>query len=101
MNNTANNIDTTETVIIIGDKVRSFDSMDTDRHFDEGPRANFVEGLVLGFKNIEGCARYEIKPTRRVIQGQEVGVLGEANVYPPLNGTPTWLGDVCNGVKKI
>lgn len=85
--------------IRINDTVRSFDfSMNRDL---EGERACYVEGVVEGFKELEGCTRYDIRVTRAVFGGEEVEVEEGERVFPPLNGTPTTLGRITDGVFKI
>lgn len=85
--------------IRINDTVRSFDfSMNRDL---EGDRACYIEGVVEGFKDLEGCTRYDIRVTRAVFGGEEVEVEEGERVFPPLNGTPTFLGDITDGVFKI
>ena len=85
--------------ININDTVRSFDfHMNRDL---EGERACYVEGVVEGFREVEGCTRYDIKVTRAVFGGEEVEVEEGARVFPPLNGTPTLLGRITDGVFKM
>lgn len=86
------------TDIKIGDKVRSFDF---DSRDIEGTDACFMEGVVEGFKEVEGCMRYDIAVTRLVFRGEEKDIEQDLRVYPPLNGTPTWMGRTCNGVFQI
>jgi hypothetical protein len=75
-----------------GDKVRSYDF--------EGRRDCYVEGVVSGFEEVEGCNRYVLRAERRVIEGREVA--SEADTfYPPVNGTPRLFGGVCDGVELI
>lgn len=86
------------TDIKIGDKVRSFDF---PAHRDiEGPEACFAEGVVEGFKTI-GCTRFDIRVTRSVWEGKEVPTEEGTRIAPPLNGTPTDMGRVTDGVFKI
>ena len=84
-------------MIKVGDKVRSFDfphSRDVD-----GDRACYVEGVVEGFKEVEGCERYVVRVDRKVFTGKEEDILGRyPYVFPPVNGTPRLLGGVCDGV---
>ncbi len=84
-------------MIKVGDKVRSFDfphSRDVD-----GDRACYVEGVVEGFKEVEGCERYVVRVDRKVFAGKEEDILGRyPYVFPPVNGTPRLLGGVCDGV---
>jgi hypothetical protein len=84
--------------INIGDKVRSFDF---PKHRDiEGPDACFAEGFVEGFKKI-GCTRFDIRVTRAVWEGKEVPTEEGTRIAPPLNGTPTNMGRITDGVVKI
>ena len=86
------------TDIKIGDKVRSFDFA---AHRDiEGPDACFAEGVVEGFQTI-GCTRFDIRVTRAVWEGKEVPTEEGARIAPPLNGTPTNMGRITDGVVKI
>jgi hypothetical protein len=86
-------------VVRVGDKVRSLDF--------SGPIATrddcYVEGVVeaIGdFPQFPDCARYRIRCTRRVFGGKEV--VPEADLFfPPVNGTPTLLGGVCDGVRLV
>lgn len=86
--------------ISVGDFVRSFDfpySRDL-----EGPRACYIEGVVEGFKKVEGCERYIVRVNRKVFGGEEEDILGRfPHVYPPVNGTPRMLGGVCDAVELI
>jgi hypothetical protein len=55
----------------------------------------YVEGVVEAITDPEthefrDCARYAIRVDRRVFAGEEHGSVGEL-VYPPVNGTPSWL----------
>jgi hypothetical protein len=84
--------------INIGDKVRSFDFA---AHRDiEGPDACFAEGIVEGFYTI-GCTRFDIRVTRAVWEGKEVLTEVGTRIAPPLNGTPTNMGRITDGVVKI
>ena len=87
------------TDINIHDTVRSFDFHDS--RDIEGPDACFVEGIVEGFKEVEGCTRFEIKVTREVFRGEERQVEEGERVFPPLNGTPTNRGRITDGVVKV
>ena len=86
------------TDIKIGDRVRSFD-FDTSRAL-EGERACYVEGEVIGFTELEGCRRYEIRVGLDVFGGAPGGGRVGYTVRPPVNGTPTWCG-VTNFVEKV
>lgn len=88
--------------INIGDKVRSFDFSRMPNGRDiEGPDACFIEGIVEGFTKVEGCMRYDIKATRRVFNGVEKDIEEGQRFTPPLNGTPTNMGRITDGVEKI
>ena len=88
--------------ININDTVRSFDFSSMPNGFDiEGPDACFIEGIVEGFTEVEGCMRYDIKATRRVFNGVEKNIEEGQRFIPPVNGTPTMLGRITNGVIKI
>lgn len=85
--------------IQVGDRVRSFDF--------PGIRDDcYVEGIVLmigrfgSFGN--DCSRYVIV-VEKAIREREVQTDfgGDLIVYPPVNGTPTWLGKITDGVIKI
>jgi hypothetical protein len=84
--------------IDVGTFVRSFDF---EFHDEEGPSACFVEGEVLGVERESfDCPRYVLRPTRRIFAGEEIEVPDEF-VFPPLNGTPTWLGGITCGVEVV
>jgi len=89
--------------IRVGDTVRSFDF---ESHDVEGSRACYVEGRVTAITehddngNPWGCPRYRIEVTRCVFGG-EPRERHAAVVFPPVNGTPTLMGDVCNSVERI
>lgn len=88
--------------IKIGDMVRSFD-FSCNRSIT-GKDACFIEGVVVGIGQDLGiysdCRRYTIEVTRRVFGGVAGGRDGGV-VYPPVNGTPTMLGDVCDYVVRL
>ena len=95
-------------MIKVGDRVRSFDFVGelndgtrTGRDLG-GDRACFVEGVVELFVEREGCPRYEIRVERDVFGGcQAVGSRVGDLVYPPVNGTPTLFGSVCDNVELL
>lgn len=105
-------LDPTGLQLAIGDMVRSFDfpmayvkqgeMLGTDL---EGERANFIEGRLKGYGTIvEGCPRYEIELTRRIVSGEEQALPSDAEerlILPPLNGTRHMLGGVTACVFKI
>lgn len=82
---------------LVGDRVRSFDF--ADRSLD-GPRACYMEGQITGLKEIEGCWRYKIEVNRCVGGGKEQDRF-PAVIYPPVNGTPTMMGRITDGVEVI
>jgi len=93
--------------LLVGKQVRSFDFADRPGGRDiEGERACFVQGQVLGITDpdehptFRGCARYIIHVTRKVSGGEERDG-GASIMYPPINGTPTWMGSVTDGVEHI
>lgn len=50
------------------------------------------------------CPRYKIRVLTRVWDGQVENFekeMPDGYVYPPVNGTPTWLGGETNGVVKV
>ena len=74
--------------ININDTVRSFDFSSMPGGLDiEGKDACFIEGIVEGFKEVEGCMRFDIKPTRRVFNGVEKDIEEGQRFFPPVNGT--------------
>ena len=76
--------------IIPGTRVRSFDF---DGRDVEGERACFVEGTVVGFRELEGCTRYDIIVDRRVFGGEDCALsMDGERVFPPVNGTPRCSG---------
>ena len=84
--------------ITIGSKVRSFD-FHYMRDLD-GPRSSYMEGVVTGIENIRGCDRYVIEVTRAVGGGKEHSDYPSV-IIPPVNGTPTTMGRVTDGVEVI
>ena len=83
--------------IAVGDYVRSYDfpGLDNDSCYIEGTVREM--GVMM-----EGCQRYRIRVERVVRDNKEIQLTGEeSDIYPPVNGTPSWLGGVTNGVKKI
>jgi hypothetical protein len=89
------------TDIKVGTRIRSFDF---DDHATAGPRACFVEGIVLDNLWWRDCYRHKIYVTRRVFGGDEVQPAEDENqniVYPPVNGTRKMCGGTTNAVEKI
>ena len=91
-------------VINVGSRVRSYDFADGEFGRDsEGERACYAEGVVEGVcENFFDCPRYAIRVERRMFGGKERPALnvGE-HVFPPLNGTPSWTGQKCDGVEVL
>ena len=86
--------------INIGTKVRSFD-FHYMRDLD-GPRSCYMEGTVTGFEKIRGCMRYVIEVDRCIGRGKELPAQEYPPIiYPPVNGTPTSMGRVTDGVEVI
>ena len=79
-------------------RVRSFDF--PENRDLTGSRACYMEGVLTGFTTIEGCERYVIKVDRVVFRGIPCFATLGHEIYPPLNGTPTWTS-VCNGVELV
>ena len=98
---------TTVTAVKVGDRVRSFDF---DGRDIEGEAACYIEGTVESITDpkihphFRDCARYAIRVTRRIFAGEnrdgEGSNVGEC-VYPPLNGTQSWLGRTMAGVERF
>jgi len=84
--------------ISVGDFVRSFDFPHTKDL--EGPRACFMEGRVVDFREMEGCRRYVIEVNRYVFGGEEREVY-PAKIFPPVNGTRKLFGGICDGVELL
>ncbi len=59
-----------------------------------------VEGVVTDIVTLRGCKRYEITVNKTIWMDKEVAIKDE-KVYPPINGTPTSLGRITNGVEKV
>lgn len=77
-----------------GDRVRSYDF--------EFRRDCYVEGVVVEITEpIEGCPRYKIRVERLIWDGEVQPLVGTTYAVPPVNGTPTLLGRVTNGVEKL
>jgi hypothetical protein len=92
--------DITYDTIAVGDTVKSLDFPDDPAKDD----TCFVEGVVTNIIQGRDCPRYEIRVSRRVF-GRKVMEIEEVAepvlIYPPVNGTPTFLGGVCHGVHKL
>ena len=83
---------------LVGDRVRSFDWH--HRRDIEGPEACYAEGQITGLHYMEGCWRYRIEVTRSVLGGEEEAHF-PAVIFPAVNGTPTTMGRVTDGVVRI
>jgi hypothetical protein len=81
-----------------GDLVRSYDFQN---------RVDcWVEGVVIGFEEFEGCPRYVVHVTRVVSVHEDItdrlgGHKYPSQVLPPVNGTPRTFGGTCNGVEVL
>lgn len=84
--------------ITIGSRVRSFD-FHYMRDLD-GPRSCYMEGTVTGFEKIRGCDRYVIEVDRCVSGGKEHDDF-PSTIIPPVNGIPTTMGRITDGVEVI
>ena len=84
--------------ISVGDRVRSFDF--AQHRQLEGERACFMEGQVVGFEEIQGCNRFVIEVTRCVFGGVERADF-PSRIFPPVNGIPTWTGEVTDFVEAV
>ena len=82
-------------IIQIGDTVRSYD-------FPDSALECYIEGVIENIEWHEGCERYKIRVTARIWEGKREGITADPMyVYPPVNGTPTLMGRVTNGVRKL
>ena len=88
--------------ISVGDRVRSFDFSRGPGGRDlSGERACYVEGRVEDFVTIEGCLRYRILVDRDVFGGVDEDRRIGRFVTPPVNGTPTSLGNTTDFVELV
>ncbi len=86
--------------ITIGNRVRSFD-FHYMRDLD-GPRSCYMEGVVTGIEKIRGCDRYIIAVDRCIVRGKEQPAQNyPPEICPPVNGTPTTMGRITDGVEVI
>lgn len=100
---------------LIGARVHSFDFHGREL---EGERACYVTGTVVGIleageladdgeTRFNDCDRYIIAVSRRTFAGRHTGPFGGTapsggeRVFPPLNGTPSTMGGVMNGVVHV
>ena len=86
--------------ISVGNRVRSFDF-----HYMrdlEGPRSCYMEGEVTDIVEHPhyGYKCYEIQVSRVVAGGKECSDR-PTTIYPPVNGTPTSMGRITDGVELI
>lgn len=82
--------DTNGHVIELGSTVKSYDfphRAGTDRDVEECRAEGKVEGCV----ELDGCASYVIRVTKRVWNGEEVDLVDEF-LYPPVNGCEMVFG---------
>lgn len=84
-------------IIQVGDAVRSYDFPDSDLMGE-----CYIEGVIENIEWHEGCERYKIRVTARIWEGMREGITADPMyVYPPVNGTPTLMGRVTSGVRKL
>ncbi len=99
-------VELTLPVVNVGDRVRSWDQPDCRT----GPHAHGIIGTVLavsvrsvpmenGQEYTFDCPRYAIMVEKYFDENGETLVDKQHIVYPPMNGTPTWMGNICNGVE--
>jgi hypothetical protein len=97
--------------IQIGDRVRSFDFPDNILSREEAnpEHSCYAEGVVESVTDpkthpeFRDCARYAIRVDKRLFGGsteRDQGLVGEL-VFPPVNGTPSTLGGITNGVELV
>lgn len=84
--------------IQIGDRVKSLEFPD---YHGGQPRTTdcYVIGIVRGFVEPD-CWRYDIEVEEDIWKGKPANN-PRSRVVPPVNGTPTQLGGICNGVTKV
>lgn len=92
-------------IIQVGDTVRSYDFPDNSALAD-----CYVEGVVEAIGEPQegdplsgsNCSRYKIKSTRTIWMGEEIPEAKGRYVYPPVNGSSSWLGGkTAHGVEKL
>jgi len=84
----------------VGNRVRSFD-FHYMRDLD-GPRSCYMEGEVTDIVEHPhfGYKCYEIQVDRVICAGKENDEI-PVTIYPPVNGTPTTMGRITDGVEVI
>ena len=85
-----------------GDLVRSYDFPDAIKDVDRP--SSYVEGTVVRITGArEGCQRYEIRVLRACRGDGSARSIAdnETLVWPPVNFTPTSLGGLTHGVRKL
>jgi hypothetical protein len=98
----------------VGAKVRSFDFPDSPEralHYVEGKVVAILKvGEVFAFEDDRGirqepqfhdCDRYAIRVSAKARSGVRTEIEETRFVFPPLNGTRSWLGGVTNGVEVV
>jgi hypothetical protein len=94
---------------LVGQRVRSFDFYGREL---EGERACYIVGTVIGIleagdladdgqTRFWDCDRYIIAVESRTFAGKEKSANLLDRVFPPLNGTPSSMGETMNGVIRI
>ena len=84
--------------VSVGSRVRSFD-FHYMRDLD-GPRSCYMEGVVTKIEEVRGCDRYFITVDRCIAGGEERSDFPEV-IIPPVNGTPTTMGRITDGVELV
>ena len=87
-------------IVEVGSNVRSFDF-----HYMrdlEGRRSCYMEGEVTDIVEHPhfGYKCYEIQVNRVICGGEENDEM-PVTIYPPVNGTPTTMGRITDGVEVI
>lgn len=85
-------------LVDVGDAVRSYDFPEVEGR----PRNCYVEGTVVAIDDFGGLGfdQYQIRVSKLVFCGEEIAFNHEKYAFPPVNGTPTWLGEA-DGVVKL
>ena len=87
--------------IKVGDVVRSHDFEHLRE--TEGNDACYIEGKVedIGrFYEWQTCDCYKIRCSKKIFGGNVIEK-HEDYYFPPVNGTPTWMGGETNNVVKL
>ena len=77
----------------VGDAVRSFDFPGRDDCY--------LDGVITGVVTLDGCPRYALRVDSAHYADQPDPQPPGPYVYPPVNGTLSWLGGVTRGVARL